>query len=834
MKEMFFCLCLTFCAAATLLGGCTDEEEGIVNGKGTGDLTLTLKLDVPKNSIPETRGMTSGDESTLNNMKILVFKNDGGTEKYAYTAYVDKFTSSSVTVKLIRSTASEQYRLVLLANVSSLPAISANETKADVLKKITVATTTNWPVTGNNRYIPMWGESGLQQITDNTNLGTVNLLRALAKVDVDCSAVNTSAFQLKHVYVYNSNNKAYAAPLVVNVSGYSVIAPSIPTDAAKNSVLTYNATGNTYASEIYLAEAVKGSATALSTSPCLVIGGIYNNSGAETYYRVDFIKTAGGTDTYLDILRNKQYNVKITKVSGNGYDTKEKAFNARAVNMNVDITAWDASGMTEVAFDGQYTLGVSQTEFTVDEFTNYVEFMVNTTYEGGYTLELPSGYETFIAPYYNTVKSNTSGKKRVRLIITPNVDASNHAQLERSAKIYVTAGKLRLPVTIRQEAAKIDVNRYSPLFPHSNCYMIPWGDIDPSKDMIMSVQYKGESREPVGKASTVELLWEKSIDLRFGMIRELDFYDAEKKYVKFKITRPGNALIGVKDGSGNILWSWHIWVPESTRGTEYWWGSFEGITSPSQPAINEDGYSMPMNLGAMNCRNKYTDFNREAYNDMGCMYQWGRKDPFPFGKGDTGTKTPIVFTSTDTPVNMELIEIDFTRTNVTPEYVTAFPDKLFRDKNSSSFPLWLSSTANYYMPDGGLLWGGIPPMVSMSEEVKDISVKTIYDPSPFGWKVPNIIEFQLFEELVLEEELPGWRGRYGWIPKNSNLSANSGARWFVECTGGTPAATWLSSTPRDYIEKGGSFLLSGFLGSTQILSQPAIAGFPVRPVIDNK
>ena len=831
MKEMFFCLCLTFCAAATLLGGCMDEEEGIVNGKGTGDLTLTLKLDVPKNSIPETRGMASGDESTLNNMKILVFKNDGGTEKYAYTAYVDKFTSNSVTVKLIRSTASEQYRLVLLANVNSLPAISANEIKAEVLKKITVATTTNWPVTGNNRYIPMWGESGLQQITDNTNLGTVNLLRALAKVDVDCSAVNTSAFQLKHVYVYNSSNKAYAAPLAANVSGYSVTAPSIPSDAAKNSVLTYNATGNTYASEIYLAEAVKGSANTLSSSPCLVIGGSYN-SGAETYYRVDFIKTAGSTDTYLDILRNKQYNVKITKVSGNGYDTKEKAFNARAVNMSVDITAWDASGMTEVAFDGQYTLGVSQTEFTVDEFINYVEFMVNTTYEGGYTLELPSGYETFIAPYYNTVKSNTGGKKRVRLLITPNVDKMNRGRAKRSAKIYVTAGKLRLPVTIRQEAGTIDMDRYATLCPHSNCYMIPYEDTTPMKDIVMSVQYKGESRESVGRASTVELLWEKSIDLTFGMIRELDFYDAEKKYVKFKITRPGNALIGVKDGSGNILWSWHIWVPASTYGKEHWWGSFEGITSPSQPAINEDGYSMPMNLGAMYYGKKYTNFDSGAYSDMGCLYQWGRKDPFPFGKGDTGAKTPKVFTSTDTPVNMELIEIDFTRTNVTPEYVTAFPDKLFRATNSSSFPYWLSSSANYYMPDGGLLWGGIPPMVSMTEEVKDTSVKTIYDPSPFGWKVPNIIEFQNFVNLEVFEYLPGWMCKYGWwIPKNSLLSIYG----FGESTNRNPAGTWLSSTPRDYIEKQGFFLLSGFLdNSTQFLSQPAMAGVPVRPVIDNK
>lgn len=716
MKEMFFCLCLTFCAAATLLGGCTDEEEGIVNGKGTGDLTLTLKLDVPKNSIPETRGMTSGDESTLNNMKILVFKNDGGTEKYAYTAYVDKFTSNSVTVKLIRSTASEQYRLVLLANVSSLPAISANEIKADVLKKITVATTTNWPVTGNSRYIPMWGESGLQQITDNTNLGTVNLLRALAKVDVDCSAVNTSAFQLKHVYVYNSNNKAYAAPLVVNVSGYSVTAPSIPADAAKNSVLTYNATGNTYASEIYLAEAVKGSATALSTSPCLVIGGIYNNSGAETYYRVDFIKTTGGTDTYLDILRNKQYNVKITKVSGNGYDTKEKAFNARAVNMNVDITAWDASGMTEVAFDGQYTLGVGKGEINISEFASYQELPVSTSYEGGYTI---SSSDSWIIPYASTQTRTSSGKGVVRIYFEANT-----APEARSGVINVTAGKFKLAIPVSQAAGTIErTSTTVVLEPHSNCYLVQGARVLDERKLVMEVGYKGESDIPIGNISSVELVWKT----RNFTIKDIT-YSPETNRAEMTIESYGNALIAAKDVNGNILWSWHLWVPADAADPYIADRTTAGLSKFCQ---DDKMININMINGTENC--EPSDRNYHMLQPLGMYARPSDLDDRPFLFYQWGRKDPLSMSSNIYDANNNLLSSYTLSTGATAEN---YPEYGYKH------PFEMLNTATNFIYNGEYLWGGYSSEEEMNQAVNSLtpipsSHKTIYDPSPFGWRVPS-------------------------------------------------------------------------------------------------
>ena len=77
--------------------------------------------------------------------------------------------------------------------------------------------------------------------------------------------------------------------------------------------------------------------------------------------------------------------------------------------------------------------------------------------------------------------------------------------------------------------------------------------------------------------------------------------------------RPGNALIAATDDEGNILWSWHIWVPRTAITTDSYgdiWGS---------PAMSRD-------LGALIDVVKGEEASSEAY---GLSYQWGNKNPYP-------------------------------------------------------------------------------------------------------------------------------------------------------------------------------------------------------------
>ena len=77
--------------------------------------------------------------------------------------------------------------------------------------------------------------------------------------------------------------------------------------------------------------------------------------------------------------------------------------------------------------------------------------------------------------------------------------------------------------------------------------------------------------------------------------------------------KPGNAVIAAKDAAGTILWSWHIWIPETPVQT----ASFGGI-------MGDD--LMDRNLGALVVPGTTDDpVDPRSY---GLMYQWGRKDPF--------------------------------------------------------------------------------------------------------------------------------------------------------------------------------------------------------------
>ncbi len=104
--------------------------------------------------------------------------------------------------------------------------------------------------------------------------------------------------------------------------------------------------------------------------------------------------------------------------------------------------------------------------------------------------------------------------------------------------------------------------------------------------------------------NSAELLWE---DVS-GIILDVIY---QKGMVYFTTNGgEGNALIAVKDGTGKILWSWHIWVTDQPEGHTY-------RTSEGKVFVVMDRC-----LGSIS----------SVIGDNGgaLYYQWGRKDPFRF------------------------------------------------------------------------------------------------------------------------------------------------------------------------------------------------------------
>ena len=144
----------------------------------------------------------------------------------------------------------------------------------------------------------------------------------------------------------------------------------------------------------------------------------------------------------------------------------------------------------------------------------------------------------------------------------------------------------------------------------------------------------------------------------------------------------GNAVVAAKDGSGNIVWSWHIWVTKQT---------FAEADLTSVATGSHDYQVTPVNLGWVG------DPVSQGYNTY---YQWGRKDPFP----GTGS---VTFDGTTTATIADNIK------NPTTFYKTGN-----KPNTSTAYNLWDAQQTG-------------------TGNITTATKKTVYDPCPAGFCVPT-------------------------------------------------------------------------------------------------
>lgn len=225
----------------------------------------------------------------------------------------------------------------------------------------------------------------------------------------------------------------------------------------------------------------------------------------------------------------------------------------------------------------------------------------------------------------------------------------------------------------------------------ANCYIVQSAG---NKKFKASV--KGNSLESVGTPLSAKVLWESfnthTAPNPGDIITNVTYLDG---YVYFKVpfTNKGNAVIAVYDGengTGNILWSWHIWVTD-----------LDGLTTPVDLTAYAPGLRlMVASLGATEMAG------------VPLYYQWGRKDPF----------------------------YRYATYNVT-EFIegTVHPTSSYGGSisvaNSIKYPTSYYYAAPVYFWDNDLT-----PAERINLWKED--TKTIYDPCPYGWKVMNASDFK--------------------------------------------------------------------------------------------
>jgi uncharacterized protein (TIGR02145 family) len=153
----------------------------------------------------------------------------------------------------------------------------------------------------------------------------------------------------------------------------------------------------------------------------------------------------------------------------------------------------------------------------------------------------------------------------------------------------------------------------------------------------------------------------------------------------------GNAVVAARNAENEILWSWHIWLTD---------------TPAEQVYYNEAGTLMDRNLGALSAV-------PGEVAALGLLYQWGRKDPFISGgaiNSSTQAKSTITWPAIVTSDSM----------TGTIEYTISHPTTFIENNTVNK---------DWYYTDS--------PAVDNTRWKTSGESKTIYDPCPAGWRVPD-------------------------------------------------------------------------------------------------
>ncbi|MDR0332997.1 MAG: FimB/Mfa2 family fimbrial subunit [Dysgonamonadaceae bacterium] len=386
------------------------QEIGPNNPTGNGDTDMVIHVRTPEGfGGPGARSAFSdADENTINDIYVLVF-NSAGTLVDVKKGEVDVLTTPGspnppnysgggrFTVSLTASASTsdaDKFRIVVLANAAEIldadlknphAAIPGGRGYANVISRIWEAVDgkmfqTSVPA---EKRIPMWGETEPITINEAGRNQTIDLTRAVARVDVGVGRWTGTTWNGKHhttgedipfeltsIHVARKNKGYALIPATANRGKHAVhntflaTGPTVPTadkfdidNDLKN--FRFNVTGSTMR-EIYIPEAnVRMGATSPGGNGhldrmAIIVGGKYKG-GVETFYRLDFARrVVNGNDFVLiDVLRNHLYRFDIASVTGPGYPDPETAYKNLSMNINVNVVEWEEEP-SEIIVEGTH------------------------------------------------------------------------------------------------------------------------------------------------------------------------------------------------------------------------------------------------------------------------------------------------------------------------------------------------------------------------------------------------------------------------------------------------------------------------------------------------
>ena len=424
------------------------------------------------------------------------------------------------------------------------------------------------------------------------------------------------------------------------------------------------------------------------------------------------------------------------------------------------------------------------------------------------TVDVPAADREFVTPVNGTVSYNKPPYRKLKEAAPANdVDLSmrdvngNPTATRNTANCYMVhaRGTYKFPVVYGNGIKNDQLNpiAYMPTMDRTaqeiadSVAYVPaegvinkgWGGVDRVTSHFLSpfINHNGDPiKSPyISGAQGAKLIWQDAK----GLITEVGF---DGTFVTFKITNEmpnlveGNALIAVTDGpngTGNILWSWHIWITEMTEATNVnatadaiggvYTGQTQASTIMSKTLVDNaiQGVTGAKIAGVIglcdisvgpkeiivefvqdgtNSTEYVTLTQKGRFNVNAPMYQYGRKDPLQFQKGlyEKGAYADI--TVNERRSNKTFYDIEGNVVSTYPNGAAYMNRETFPSgagvlsssiKYPDTFCMNAAMDGKYYN-----LWAARLTRPGRYDALRADKTKTIYDPSPAGYRVPSLAD----------------------------------------------------------------------------------------------
>ena len=429
---------ISFLLMLLALASCSDQlnENGSSTSSDIGGLEgggITLTISLPDFSKEE---LTRAGDTGLTSLNAVAYDKDG---KFLYNESVTDWDIVENGYKVKVPVADNAAMIHLVANAGSL----TDEQCQNGLDKAAF----NGPISMENPLC--WGRISVSALMETNP--SITLLRQFGKVSVQGPTTNSSsefiekeAFTVEGYKLYKAAGSGTIAPTEGNwnASTWEVTAPTLPSGVSYNNTSGEFTTGDI---AFYESETKAGQAF-------LIIKGKYK--GVTGYYKVAFYGGKKG-ETFVNLLRNHAYTVKISYVNINGWKTEEEAVKDPYPEnrMRVDVKD-DNPLVNDMIACKDYHLGVSdQVSGTWDGGTIGATIVTTikdeekpaVTYSDSWITGIDWG-ETINVPEAGGSNS-TPGKK---YHINIKVDNNAYQEEPRKGTVTVKSGDLECTIIVTQ------------------------------------------------------------------------------------------------------------------------------------------------------------------------------------------------------------------------------------------------------------------------------------------------------------------------------------------------------------------------------------------------